>query len=63
MIILGWSIYIGKAISAKNFYSLDFYLRTTDALIVLAALNNPPYFILTLQTDPYAPLPIYLIKI
>lgn len=59
--MFGWSIYIGNAISAKNFYSLDFYLRTADALIVLAALNKPPYFILTLHTEPYAPLPIYFI--
>lgn len=50
--MFGWSSYIGRAISAKNFYSLYFYLKTAEALIILAALYNPPYFILILQTEP-----------
>jgi len=31
-------------------------------LMTLAALKSPPYFIFIFRTDPYAPLPISLIK-
>lgn len=60
--MLGWSSYIGRAIYAKNFYSVYFYLKTAEVFMILAALSSPPYFILSLQTDPYAPFPISLIK-
>lgn len=43
---------MGKAISAKNFCSIYFYLKTADALIILAARSNPPNFILILHTEP-----------
>lgn len=34
-----------------------------DILTVLEALYIPPYFILILETEPKAPLPIYLMWI
>ncbi len=60
--MFGWSSYIGKAISAKNFYSLCFSWNIAEVLMILAALNNPPYFIFILHTEPYAPLPTSLMK-
>jgi len=49
-------------ISANSFWDLTESEVIWMALIILAALGDPPVFILVLMMDAYDPCPIYFIK-